>query len=246
MGGLFALFFLGSPVLALVVLPVVSLGAGAQAKDRATHALHLGMKLLMRAADALGIVELELPPPPRELDLRKPYVMISNHPSFIDMLVILGTFSPLTCVTNGRWWRHWALGRLLRATTYIAGPGADDAADAPDTLSKMVAQLGRGLPLLVFPEGRRSLPDRLRRFRRGAVEAAVRAKVPIVPLFLVVEPPYLTKSIPLWRPPSTLPTYRFEWMPLVLPHDGQDARALHERLEAAYEARFAASQKHSH
>jgi 1-acyl-sn-glycerol-3-phosphate acyltransferase len=240
MAALFAVFFFGSPLLALFVLPFVALVSGGRAKDRATHVLHLGMKLIMRTAHVLGIVELDLPPPPREIDLAKPYVMISNHPSFIDMLVILGTFSPLTCVTNGRWWKHWALGRLLRATNYVAGPGAGEASDATDTLTKMVAQLERGLPMLVFPEGQRSLPDRLRRFRRGAVEAAVRAKVPIVPLYLVVDPPYLTKSIPLWRPPATLPTYRFEWMAPIVPHEGDDARAIHDALEAAYEARFSA------
>lgn len=240
MAALFAVFFFGSPLLALFVLPFVALVSGARARDRATHVLHLGMKLIMRTAHVLGIVELDLPPPQREIDLAKPYVMISNHPSFIDMLVILGTFSPLTCVTNGRWWKHWALGRLLRATNYVAGPGAGEASDATDTLTKMVAQLERGLPLLVFPEGQRSLPDRLRRFRRGAVEAAVRAKVPIVPLYLVVDPPYLTKSIPLWRPPSSLPMYRFEWMAPIIPHEGDDARAIHDALEAAYEARFSA------
>ena len=241
MAALFAVFFFGSPLLALFVLPLVALVSGGRAKDRATHVLHLGMKLIMRTAHVLGIVELDLPPPPREIDLGKPYVMISNHPSFIDMLVILGTFSPLTCVTNGRWWKHWALGRLLRATNYVAGPGAGEASDSTDTLTKMVAQLERGLPLLVFPEGQRSLPDRLRRFRRGAVEAAVRAKVPIVPLYLVVDPPYLTKTIPLWRPPAALPTYRFEWMAPIVPREGQDARAVHDALEAAYEARFAAA-----
>ncbi|MBX7192743.1 MAG: 1-acyl-sn-glycerol-3-phosphate acyltransferase [Sandaracinaceae bacterium] len=240
MAWLFAIFFFGSPLLALFVLPLVALVSGPRAKDRATHLLHLGMKGIMRTAKLFGIVDLELPAPPSEVDLSKPYVLVSNHPSFIDMLVILGTFSPLTCVTNGRWWKHWALGRLLRATNYVAGPGAGAESDETDTLTKMVAQLERGLPLLVFPEGQRSLPDRLRRFRRGAVEAAVRAKVPILPLYLVVDPPYLTKTIPLWRPPARLPTYRFEWMAPILPSEGADARALHESLEEAYEARFEA------
>ena len=48
----------------------------------------------------------------------------------------------------------------------------------------MVQHLESGHPLLVFQEGTRSLPGRLRRFRRGAVEAAVRAKVSIVALLL--------------------------------------------------------------
>ena len=102
MAALFAVFFFGSPLLALFVLPFVALVSGERAKDRATHVLHLGMKLIMRTAHVLGIVELDLPPPPREIDLGKPYVMISNHPSFIDMLVILGTFARTAASTAPR------------------------------------------------------------------------------------------------------------------------------------------------
>jgi 1-acyl-sn-glycerol-3-phosphate acyltransferase len=233
-------FFLGSPVIALVVLPFVALVSGERAKDRATHVLHLGMKAIMRTARSVGIVELDLPPPPASIDLGKPYVMISNHPTFIDMIVILGTFPRLTCVTNGRWWKHWALGRLLRATHYIAGPGSGiEGEDETSTVDKIVAQLGHGHPVLIFPEGQRSLPDRLRRFRRGASEAATRAEVPLVPLYLSCDPPYLTKTIPITRPPAVPPTYRFEWLTPQLPGQrDDDPRALQKTVEAEYDARF--------
>jgi 1-acyl-sn-glycerol-3-phosphate acyltransferase len=181
---------------------------------------------------------LDLPPMPAEIDRRKAYVLTSNHPTFIDMIVILGTFAELTCVTNGRWWRHWALGRLLKATNYLPGPGSG-LPESEDVLQAMVDQLKRGHPLLVFPEGQRSLATQLRRFRRGAVEAAVRADVPLVPLFLAIDRPYLTKSVPLWRPPARPPTYRFDWMKPIWPADfGHDALAIQQHLEALYDARF--------
>ncbi|MCZ7683073.1 MAG: 1-acyl-sn-glycerol-3-phosphate acyltransferase [Sandaracinaceae bacterium] len=173
MGMLFAFFFLGSPLLALVVIPLVRLFSGRAASRRTTYLLHKGMWLIARSARFFRIVELDLPPPPASLDREKPYVMISNHPTFIDMLVILGSFDGLTCVTNGRWWRHWAFGRLLRTTDYLPGPGAA-CRRARIMLGQMVAHLHAGHPLLIFPEGQRSLPDQLRRFRRGAVEGGGR------------------------------------------------------------------------
>ncbi len=240
MGVLFAVFFLGSPVIALVVLPFVALVSGERAKDRATHVLHLGMKAIMRVGHFVGIAELELPRPPASVDLEKPYVMISNHPTYIDMIVILGTFPRLTCVTNGRWWKHWALGRLLRATHYIAGPGSGvEEQDDTNTVDKIVAQLGHGHPVLIFPEGQRSpQPDRLRRFRRGAAAAAQRANVPLVPLFLVCDPPYLTKTIPITQPPVIPPTYRFEWLAPILPDTTHDEREMHRLVEAEYAAKL--------
>lgn len=235
---LFGVFFLGSPVLALLVVPLVMLASGERGRERVTHVLHLGMKLIMQTARVLGVVGLELVPPPPSVPLDRPYVMIANHPTFIDMLIILGTFPRLTCVTNGRWWKHWALGRLLRSTLYLAGPGSGRP-ESDDMLGTMVAHLGKGHPLLIFPEGQRSLPDGLRRFRRGAVEAAVRANVPILPLFVAVDRPYLTKNVSIWRPPAAPPTYRFEWFEPVLPSEqGGDGKRIHESLEALYERRF--------
>lgn len=240
MGLLFGIFFLGGPFFAFVLFPFLQLGSREGALARTMRLVHGGMFLIGRTAAAFGAVRLELPPPPASVDLTRPYVMISNHPTFIDMIVILGTFRPLSCVTNGRWWKHWALGRLLRSTYFIKGPEGVHLGEGETTLDKMVEALEGGLPLLVFPEGQRSKPEGLRRFHRGAVEAAVRAKVPIVPLYLDVDPPYLTKTIPITRPPAVPPTYHFEWFPPIFPEEGADPRAIHAELERAYAERYGA------
>lgn len=239
MAALFAVFFAGSPIVALVIFPLLRLFSGDDSRRRATYLLHRGMRLIAYTARFLGIVRLDLPPPPASVDLAKPYVMISNHPTFIDMLVILGSFEGLTCVTNGRWWRHWALGRLLRWTDYLPGPGSG-LPESERMLDMMVAHLRAGHPLLIFPEGQRSLPTRLRKLRRGAVAAAVAADVPLVPLFLAIDRPYLTKSVPIWRPPSHPPEYSFDWFDVVQPEAfDHDARRIQRHVEAAYHARFA-------
>lgn len=243
MGMLFFFFFAGSPVIALVIFPWLRLTSGQRFKDRSTHLLYLGMWFIGRAARLLGLVDLDLPGMPASIDRQKPYVLVSNHPTYIDMIVILGTFPELTCVTNGRWWKHWALGRLLRATNYLPGPGSG-LPESDEMLESMVSHLKSGHPLLVFPEGQRSLPDRLRRFRRGAVEAAVAANVPIVPLFMAIDQPYLTKNVPLWRPPARPLKYTFEWQepidPAAFDHDG---KRIQKHLDALYEARFLEQQR---
>jgi 1-acyl-sn-glycerol-3-phosphate acyltransferase len=234
---LFGLFFLGSPFVALVLFPLLRVFSGRRFRARATHLLHLGMKLIMWMAKVTGIVGLDLPPPPPALDRSKPYVLISNHPTFIDMIVILGFFPELTCVTNGRWWKHWALGRLLRATLYLPGPGSG-LPESEHMLDTMVAHL-KAHALLVFPEGQRSLEGSLRRFRRGAVEAASRAGVPIVPLFLAIDRPYLTKQVSIWNAPRVPPTYSFDWLGVIDPAAfDHDAKRIQKHLEAIYDARF--------
>ena len=238
LAGLFAIFFTGSPLIALVVFPVLRLFSPTRFRAHCTRALQVGMNLIIRAGVAMGIAHFDQKPLPSSIDPAKPYVLISNHPTYVDMLFILGFFERLTCVTNGRWWKHWALGRLLRSTLYLPGPGSG-LAESEHMLDTMVSTLKAGHPLLVFPEGQRSHAHQLRRFRRGAVEAAVRADVPIVPLFLAIDRPFLTKQLPFWKPPKVPPTYAFEFFDPILPVDfDHDSKRIQKHIDALYEARF--------
>ena len=240
MGALFLVFFFGSPVIALTVLPFLRITSRTRDdyRQRCTRILHRGIGLILRAACFFGVVGAELSALPASVDRNKPFVLISNHPTFVDMIVIFGAFPELTCVTKGSWSRHWALGRLLRSMNYLPGPGSG-LPESEHMLDAMVAHLRRGFPLLIFPEGQRSMKDQLRRFRRGAVEAATAANVPIVPLFLALDRPYLTKTVPLWKPPEIAPTYSFEWFDVIEPEAfAYDAKRIQEHLDAQYDARF--------
>lgn len=241
MAALFALFFFGSPILAITIFPTVRLLSRTRDvyKRRCTTLLHHGIHLILWASRFTGVVDYELSPLPASIDRTKPYVLISNHPTFVDMIVLMGAFGELTCVTKGSWSRHWALGRLLRSTNYLPGPGSG-LPESDQMLDSMVAHLRSGFPLLVFPEGHRSGTEKLLRFRRGAVEAAVRAGVPIVPVFIATDRPYLTKDVPLWRPPKRAPKYSLEWLDPILPTPAEvDPKQIHAQLVEEYERRFA-------
>jgi hypothetical protein len=64
--------------------------------------------------------------------------------------------------------------------------------------------------------------------------------VPIVPLYLATDPPYLTSDVPLTKPPSRPPRYAFEWFDVVPPEAAaRGGRDIQRELEARYRARFA-------
>jgi 1-acyl-sn-glycerol-3-phosphate acyltransferase len=108
-------------------------------------------------------------------------------------------------------------------------------------LGAMVEHLEGGHPLLVFPEGTRSTQDRMHRFRRGAVEAAVRAKVPLVALFVSIDRPFLMKGVPFWKVPSDMARYSIERLEVIDTSalDASDAKQLNADLQARFHARFA-------
>lgn len=239
-GWLFFLFFFGSPLIPLVFFPWMRLRSrdARDYRERCTRFLHRSLAFFTRTINRFGVIDapetMALPP---GVDPTKPYVLVSNHPSLIDIVLSLGWFDGLTCVVKGSWKRSAALGMLLRSTNYVVGPTGEGDEDVHGTI---VRHLEAGYPIMIFPEGTRSLADRLHRFRRGAVEAAFLAGVPIVPMYLDVTTPYLMKGVPFWRVPPTVPRYRAEFFPVIDPKlETRNAREVHHELQELYKARFA-------
>jgi len=134
-----------------------------------------------------------------------PAVLVANHPSLLDVTGIIARMPHTCCVVKSSLARSPLVGRLLRALGHIeAGDGSLTA--GLEVLETLRARLDEGYAVLVFPEGTRSPPGGLHRFRRGAFAAAKRAGVPVVPLFLRCDPPALGKATPVWRHPRRCPT----------------------------------------
>jgi 1-acyl-sn-glycerol-3-phosphate acyltransferase len=243
----FAMFFSSGLVLGFVVLPLfflLSLGSRQRFRNVSTRFLAWLYPWFCYWMKFIGLLDYERIGLPPELPRDRPYVLIANHPSLIDVLFCLGWFEGLTCVVKAAWFRSVLLGPIVRATHYIAGPGLpgdedDDDGEDPASLRRMVQQLADGHPFVVFPEGTRSPPDRLLRFVRGPFEAAVRARVPVLPLFIGVDQPGLTKGIPL--APNRM-TFSFEWLPIVdcgaTDIDGRSLRNHYYRLYRERHERF--------
>lgn len=114
-----------------------------------------------------------------------PFIYCSNHQSLVDILV-LGSVLP------GDY--KWAAKRSLMKVPMIgwhlrlSGHIPVDRGAGPEAAAAVVRRfeevLGRGKPVLIFPEGTRSEDGIVRPFKSGAFAAAVGADVPIVPIAL--------------------------------------------------------------
>lgn len=251
-GSAFLGFFLTGGLLGRLMLPLVVALPGSPERKRARREWFFlwTNRVFVLYMGILRLVLFRRPPLPP--DLPPPgqgYIVICNHPSLVDVLLLGATLPGLTSLAKASWYRSWVLGPLLRHGKHVRGPepralaeagaagGEDAELDAP-VLERMVEHLRAGYPLLVFPEGSRSHERRMRRFRRGAVEAAIRAQVPILPAFISVAPPMLMKHQPWYEVPARGGRFTLEFFP-VIPTAGRDLdpRALNLELRQRYEAR---------
>jgi 1-acyl-sn-glycerol-3-phosphate acyltransferase len=113
-----------------------------------------------------------------------PAVIVANHLSMLDILVLYGLFRPFKWVAKAELFRVPVVGWNLWINDYVRVWRGDR-----DSVRRMMnhcrAHLARGAPLMLFPEGTRALDGRLQRFKDGAFRLAWDANVPLFPVALV-------------------------------------------------------------
>jgi len=114
-------------------------------------------------------------------DPRLPYVVVSNHESFVDMLAISQIPIEMKWVAKSAFFKIPIVGFLLMLSRDIKlvrgakGAGAHVYTEAAERLSTRTS-------VMLFPEGTRSASGDLGAFKDGAFKIAIEAQAPILPL----------------------------------------------------------------
>ena len=110
-----------------------------------------------------------------------PYVMVANHQSLLDILVLFRLFAHYKWVSKIENFRVPCIGWNMSMNRYIALRRGDRQSIA-EMMDDCAKTLARGNPIMMFPEGTRSQDGHLRPFKHGAFTLAKRAGVPILPV----------------------------------------------------------------
>ena len=112
-----------------------------------------------------------------------PAVIVSNHESLGDVLVLFGLYRPFKWVSKASVFKMPFLGWNMSLNRYVPLVRGN-----PESIAKMMSEcetwLRRGVPVLLFPEGTRSDDGNVKAFKDGAFKLAIKMQVPIIPLAL--------------------------------------------------------------
>lgn len=111
------------------------------------------------------------------------YVMIANHQSFADILVLFRLFAHFKWVSKIEIFRIPFIGWNMVLNRYVPLRRGDRQSVAR-MLDAALARLAEGSSVMIFPEGTRSADGRLKPFKPGAFLLAKRARVPILPIVI--------------------------------------------------------------
>jgi 1-acyl-sn-glycerol-3-phosphate acyltransferase len=118
-----------------------------------------------------------------QIDPGGTYVMVCNHQSLLDILVLFRLFTHYKWVSKIENFRVPLIGWNMSLNRYIK-LRRGDRSSVMGMMRACHETLSSGSSLMFFPEGTRSLDGRMRLFKTGAFEVAQRARVPILPLTL--------------------------------------------------------------
>ncbi len=195
----FGTFCLSCVLVSVAVFPLIRLTSPNKhaTRRRVRRVLLFFYRLLIGMGRGLGMISVEMRGFQR---LEAPgQLVVANHPSLIDMLLI-GCWTPqMDCIVKDALLRQPFLRTVVRWADFI--PNA-----APRHLiENCVATLRAGNSLLVFPEGTRSVPGQALRMKRGAAHIALAANCDLLPVTIVCHPSSLTKTDVWYRVPQRRP-----------------------------------------
>lgn len=109
----------------------------------------------------------------------KQAIIIANHTSFLDILA-MGMLSPkIIFIVNDWVYNSPIFGRAVKiAGFYPASHGIENG------VSHLQEKINQGYSLMVFPEGTRSLTNKIKRFHKGAFYLAEQFHLDIIPVLI--------------------------------------------------------------
>ncbi len=181
--GLLRALFITDPliIVATIVLGLLNLLVSLFETDgrrQVAIAQYWSRVLLFIAGVKLEIEGLE------KIDPKGSYVFVSNHVSYMDTPVVLGHI-PLQFrfLAKKSLFSIPLLGYHLKRAGHIPVPRENPRAAIQAMSEAAKAIRDRGVSILIFPEGGRSLTG-LKPFKEGAAYIAIKAGVPVIPLCL--------------------------------------------------------------
>ena len=239
----FALFGVGALVISVVALPVLQLTSRrpGDLQRRVQALIHHAFRLFAWYMTLTGLIRVTWVG--RERLRERPILVIANHPTLIDVVLLVAAMPQADCIVKTAAERHLLLRRLVKAAGYIPN-------DQPDAIiTAGTESLRQGRSLLLFPEGTRSPSGRLGPFHRGAARIALRSGTDLVPVVITCSPPTLMKGQPWYEVPErtahlTLTVEEpilLREQPAVRSTEAGGARELTDFLQGFYERQLRAS-----
>ncbi len=186
----FMLFGIGGILLCLTIFPMIILFTPDKARrsNRVRAVIRSTFRFYLSFLELLGLMKIKTAGL-EQLENMKGKLIICNHPSLLDVVIIMAHIKNVQCIVNSKLWSNPFVGLVVRSAQYIRND-----IDPQIFLEQCKQILTYGENILIFPEGTRSVPGKKMKMFRGFANLALFAEADIQALMLNCNPFWLIKG----------------------------------------------------
>jgi len=188
-GFCFFCFGIGALIISSIIFPLQSLliKDKHQRNKTARFTIHKSFHFFVSLMKYLGLLEVHLENF-KALKKTKGQIIIANHPSLIDVVLIIAYLPNADCVVKSQLFKNPFLRGVVKSVGYINN-------ENPEQLFiDCKKSLASGCNIVIFPEGTRTENANKLNFKRGAANIAIRCQAHYQPILISLDPSTLTKK----------------------------------------------------
>ena len=137
----------------------------------------------------------------------EPLLICANHPTLIDVVLLMSKIPNATCIVKSALTHSFALKAPVLTSGYISNDSG------PELIEDCIQAVKKKDTLIIFPEGTRTRPGIEPRLKHGAAAAAIAARANITPIVISCTPPSLMKGMAWYSIPSRKMSFSVKILP---------------------------------
>lgn len=180
------LFALGALFIGCVLFPLLSLRyKGNIRRQKFAQIIHDSWNVFIKVMEKSGEIKVHIK---GELSQIKGKIVVASHPSFIDIILLIGNMQPSLCLAKKSILKNPIMRNIVKSLYII------NDIDPVEFKKSAVEALKEGYNIVIFPTGTRTLPDEKIKIHKGAAQIAIASGVDIVPVKIETDYPFLIKN----------------------------------------------------
>ena len=189
----FSIFGIGSLLVGMLIFPLIRLFIKNQDKrmDIYSSVVHSSWRVFVNFIRFIKIIKLDIDNI-EKLKTIKNSIIVSTHPSYIDVLILLALIPKTTCFVAPKLTRNKFFKRIVESMFLISGKSLEELKE--DT-KKM---FDYGFNILIFPAGIRHRKNEYPKIHKGAALTAINSKKDIVPVIMSTDFDFLQIGQPFY------------------------------------------------
>ncbi len=184
---LFAFFGAGAILINYIVFPYISVFI--KKEERRQHyckVVHKTWKFFCDLMEKSGTIRVILTNPEKLNNLHGK-IIVANHPSFIDIVLLIGLLPDTVCIAKKEIKKNIFMGNIVKSLYLI------NDEDNKQLLKDASEILSQGYNIVVFPTGTRTEEGKAMKLHKGAALMALHTKADVIPVHISCDYKFLAK-----------------------------------------------------